>query len=322
MTRGLLFFACLALAAPADAGGPYRTPRTAFGQPDLQGQWTNASLTRLERPQEFDRLILPEAQARAIERAHDGKPTLRDEGLGQADSEWWEMGGAFARIRGQARSSWIVDPPDGRIPYAEAGRKALAAGLAANSDGPEGRTATDRCLSGIGSPAGPPMLNASYNGNYQILQTKDRVVILVEMIHDVRIIPLDGGNSPPAPGTPWMGNSSGHWEGDTLVIETRGFNAGDSIRGSGSTGWSYSSPHAVVRERLTRISREEILYEFTVEDSKVYARPWRAEMIFRPAKGPMFEFACHEGNYSMRGILGGARAAEAAASAAPPRTAP
>jgi len=310
--------AALALALPCSgAAEGYRAPRTADGRPDLGGTWTNAALTRVERPDVFEAVVVPLDKARAFEGGQRGKPPLTDD-VGQADTEWWELGGTLARIDGQARAAWIVDPPDGRLPYSAEGRR-LAGPPRGAFDGPEARLPTERCLAAIGTPAGPPMLNAPYNNNYEIVQTRDAVAIVVEMNHDVRIIRL-GGRHPPPSVRSWMGDSIGRWEGETLVVETTNFHPAESQRGGPSIGWLSISPDARVVERFTRTAADAIRYDVTVEDPKTYARPWRMEMAFGPAKGPMFEFACHEGNYSMRGVLGGARAAEAA-SAAPPQTA-
>jgi len=312
------------ILAGAAGAGPYRAPRTASGQPDLQGLWTNASLTRLERPPEFDTVTVPEAKARAFETGHAGKPKLPGDDVGGAETEWWEMGGKLARFHGRARSAWIVVPGDGRLPYTDAGRKALAA-FNPGMDGPEVRPTSDRCLEGVGTPAGPPMLNTNYNNNYQIVQTAGYVTIVVEMNHDVRVIRLGGERAKPSSIGAWMGESVGHWEGETLVVETTNLNPAQSVHGSRSIGLFFASPDARFRERFTRLSANQILYEFSVDDPKTFSRPWRAEMLFEPSKGPMYEFACHEGNYAMTSMLSGARQAEAAANAAatpePPRTA-
>ncbi|MCR5875068.1 hypothetical protein LRS10_13280 [Phenylobacterium sp. J426] len=204
-----------------------------------------------------------------------------------------------------------MDPADGRLPYTAQGRRLYEATLqkARNTfDGPESRPLGERCILGFGSTAGPPMLNVLYNNHYQIQQTPDHVVIVVEMNHDARIIPLKA--EPPPPGTPWMGWSVGRWEGDTLVVETRNFNPGESLRPYFGASL-FLSPQARVTERFTRISPTQILYDFSVDDPGIYARTWRAEMPLNAARGPVYEYACHEGNYSLPGILAGARKAEA-----------
>ena len=325
MSKAVAFLVGLLLLAPPPlaAAERYRPPRAASGQPDLEGLWTNAALTRVERPDVFPTVVVPLEAAKAFESGSRGKPPLTDD-VGQADTEWWELGGALARIDGEARSAWVVDPADGRLPYSEEGRRLMAA-PPPGFDGPESRPPMERCLTAIGTPVGPPMLNAPYNNNYQIVQSRGEVAIVVEMNHDVRIIRLGGRHPPPSVRT-WGGDSIGRWDGETLVAETTNFHPAESVRGAPSIGRFFISPDATVVERFTRTGADEIRYEATVEDPRAYVRPWRLEMALRRTKGPMFEFACHEGNYSLPGILAGARAAEAAArnaaSAAPPKTAP
>ena len=288
----------------------YRAPRTAFGHPDLQGIWTNASLTRIERPDGFDTVVVPPEKARAYEAGHTGRAAIPDDVTGQAESEWWELGGRLSRVGAQARAALVVDPPDGRLPYTQVGR--TAAEKKPGFDGPEARNPAERCLNGIGTPAGPPMFNAPYSNIYQIVQTADRVAILVEMNHDVRVVRL-GGSHPPASIQLWMGDSIGRWEGETPVVETTNLHPQEGPRGASSIGRTYISGDAKIVERLTRVAPDRISYAFTVDDPSTYSRPWRGEMTFVASKGPIFEFACHEGNYSMEGILAGARKDEAAA---------
>jgi hypothetical protein len=305
-----LIAAVLLLVPALGEAQSYRAPRTAYGQPDLQGAWTNASLTRIERPDGFETVVVPPEKARAFEAGHSGLATVPDDETGQAQTEWYELGGKLSRVDGQARAAIVVDPADGRLPYTEAGRQAATARL--GFDGPEARTPSERCLNGTGTPAGPPMFNAPYNNNYRILQTRDHVAILVEMNHDVRIVRLGGSRAPPSIQL-WMGDSVGHWEGETLVVETGNLQPQEASRGSSSIGRTYISGDAKIVERFTRVAPDRIRYAFTVDDPATFSRPWRGESTFTSSKAAMFEFACHEGNYSMRGILGGARAAEAAA---------
>ena len=202
-------------------GGDYRAPRTAFGQPDLQGLWSNAWLTRLERPKVFVGLEATEAEAAAYERTPP--PQVVDD-VGGNESEMWELGGRLARIGGRARSSVIVDPADGRLPYTVSGAEAATAVIrraAQNFDGPETRTTSEQCL--LSNAAGPPMLIAPYNNNIQIVQTQDRVVLLLEWNHEVRTVRLGDRRHLPAVIRPWMGDSVGWWEGNTLVVETTNF---------------------------------------------------------------------------------------------------
>jgi hypothetical protein len=312
LKNGLLVWAVLALSSIAWSGAVeaagYRVPRTPSGQPDLQGLWTIASLTTLERPTAFTSLTPTEAQARAYEAGEDGTPHLRDE-TGQNETEWWDRGAALGRLGGQPRSSWLVDPVDGRLPYSAEGAKALQAAQAANLndfDGPEARPAAERCLMGAGGSTGAPLQNTSYSNFLQIVQTPDYVVIVAEMNHDVRIIPLQASRRPFEPRS-WSGVSVGRWEGDTLVVETTDFHL--------ASGWRtpsrlYLSPDAKVTERFTRTSPTEILYAYAVDDPKIFTRTWRAEMPLRRTAGPIYEYACHEGNYSMSGVLAGGRQKE------------
>ena len=314
-------FAALACAAHAQ---DYKAPRTSWGAPDLQGVWTNASLTSLERPPQFKTLVVSDAQARQMEQMRakmveaQSRPSDPNAGAPTAGGDpggynafWTDPGSAIGRIRGEARSSWLVDPADGRLPYTPEGKRLYESTLqkARNTfDGPEARPLGERCILGFGSTAGPPMMNVLYNNHYQIQQTPDHVVIVVEMNHDARIIPLKDHRA--TPGTPWMGWSVGRWEGETLVVETSRFNPGESLRPYFGASL-YLSPQAKVTERFTRISPTQILYEFSVDDPTVYSKVWRAEMPLNAAKGPVYEYACHEGNYSLPGILAGARKAEA-----------
>ena len=316
--------AILALAAQAHAG-PYHAPKNGFGQPDLQGTWTNASLTQLQRPAMFKSLTLTDAEATALEkrraaaRANADKPTDPNSGAppaandpGGYNASWTDPGVSLGRIDGKVRTSWIIDPADGRLPYSPAGHTAYVETLrkARNSwDGPENRPLGERCVLGFGSTAGPPMLNVLYNNNYQIVQSKDSVAILVEMNHDVRIVRLADKAHLPSHMRPWMGDSIGWWEGETLVVETTNFNPGESLRPYFDNS-ILLSPSAKVTERFTRVSPTQILYQFAVDDPATYSQVWHAEMPLNAAKGPVYEYACHEGNYALPGILAGARKAE------------
>ena len=321
---GLALAAFLAAAATAQAAG-YHAPKNGFGQPDPQGAWTNASLTSLQRPAMFKSLTLTEAEAQALEkrraaaRAAQDRPTDPAAGAppvandpGGYNASWTDPGVALGRIDGQVRTSWLVDPANGQLPYSPAGRGAYVEALrkARNSwDGPESRPLGERCILGFGSTAGPPMLNVLYNNNYQIVQSRDAVAILVEMNHDARIVRLTDRRHPQADIRPWMGDSVGWWDGDTLVVETTNFNPGESLRPYFSNS-VFLSPAAKVTERFTRTSPTQILYQFAVDDPATYSQVWRAEMPLNAAKGPIYEYACHEGNYALPGILAGARQAE------------
>jgi hypothetical protein len=320
------------LAAAAAQAGPYRAPRTSFGAPDLQGIWTNTSATMLQRPPPLKTLNVTEAEAAAYEAmfrkflgglASDAPidpkapaPKATDE---VDNADWLEMNLKLARVNGQIRSSWIVDPPDGRLPFTEAGRAASKASAKREDtafDGPEVRPTAERCLTAIGSPEGPPMLNTGFNAHYQIVQTRDAVTILVEMNHDVRIVRLGDRRHPPQSVTRWMGDSVGWWDGDTLVVETANLNPKAEVWTLG--GGYFYSPMAKVVERFTRTAPDQLLYEFTIDDPATFTRPWRGEMPMRAAKGPIYEYACHEGNYSLPNILAGARAQERAEARAAP----
>jgi hypothetical protein len=318
------------LTAGAAQAADYHAPKNGFGQPDLQGTWTNASLTSLQRPAMFKSLTLTDAEAAAMEkrraaaRAQQDKPTDPKSGAppeandpGGYNASWTDPGVSLGRIGGQVRTSWIVEPADGQLPYSVIGKAAYIEALrkARNSwDGPENRPLGERCILGFGSTAGPPMLNVLYNNNYQIVQSKDSVAILVEMNHDVRIVRLVGKDSADKkhlPGfmRPWMGDSIGWWDGDTLVVETTNFNPGESLRPYFSNS-ILLSPGAKVTERFTRVSPTQILYRFEVDDPATYSQVWKAEMPLNAAKGPVYEYACHEGNYALPGILAGARKAD------------
>jgi hypothetical protein len=304
---------------PAAPSGAYQPPRTADGKPDLTGFWTNVSLTSLERAGSFRDLVIPEDRAVQLERATaersarsndrtdptSGAPRAGQD-VGGYNSFWADAGTHYARINGQARSSWIVDPPSGRLPYSPEGRRTFDTALSFvrnTFDGPETRPMAERCLVGFGSTGGPPMINVMYNNTYQFVQTPQNMVISVEMNHDARIIPLGGANQR---NPQWLGNSRGRWEGDTFVVETTNFNPGESLRTFFANSF-YLSPDGVVVEKFTRVSENQILYEFTVTDPKIYTQPWRAEMALNRSEGRPFEYACHEGNYALPGILAGAR---------------
>jgi hypothetical protein len=317
----------LAFAASAAAAQTYKAPRNPFGQPDLEGIWTNASITSLERPSNIKDLVITEAQAKQIEaqraaqRAAGDRPTNPNDPAPRAgvdpggyNTGWTDPGTTYGRIQGQLRSSWVVDPADGKLPYTAAGKAAFAKQLAfvrGTFDGPETRPLGERCILGFGSTAGPPMLNVLYNNNYQFVQSRDTIAILVEMNHDVRTIRLNTKEHLPANVRPWMGDSIGWWEGDTLVVETTNFNPEEGLRPNMNQSY-YMSPDAKVTERFTRVSKDQILYQFTVDDPKTFSRPWKAEMALNATKGPIYEYACHEGNHALDGILAGARQDEKA----------
>ncbi|MEX1032342.1 MAG: hypothetical protein WDZ30_03190 [Cellvibrionaceae bacterium] len=309
------------------AANDYEPPRTPDGKPSLQGIWTNVSVTDLQRKEGVDKLVLTPQEAAEIEGRdfynirirEDAKPNSEEESNTLLDGSdllsgggynafWVDPGETHGVVKGEIRSSWIIDPADGRIPFSEQGRAKLAERRAErerSNDGPEGRTLSDRCLIGFGGTGGPPMLNVLYNNTYQIVQTPDHIMILVEMVHDARIIPI-GDQHRPEELYQWLGDSVAHWEGDTLVVETVNWNPWQGRRGP-----VYMSEKGKVVERFTRYSDNEILYEFTVEDPEYYSQVWHGEMTFIENEGPVYEYACHEGNIALPGILQGARVQEA-----------
>jgi hypothetical protein len=283
-------------------------PRTPDNQPDLQGFWTNSTTTPLERPSEFaGKQFLTEREAadfeeRALRPTGEGPPGLQ--AGSSIDALWFERGNVVAG----RRSSLIVDPPDGKVPALTPAARERAAARAPErrlhpADGPEDRSLSERCL--LWASAGPPMLPTGYNSNYEIVQIPGYVVILVEMIHDARVIPLDG-RPHLGPGVrQWLGDSRGHWEGNTLVVDTTNFNGKAAFRGSGE------NLHLI--ERFTLTDPDTIRYEFTVDDPATFTRSWSAEVPMRKTNGPIYEYACNEGNYALADILAGTRAEEKSA---------
>jgi hypothetical protein len=306
-------FALSAQAQPAAKVKPsikaWTLPHTPDGRPDLQGVWTNTTITPLERPAEFaGKTYLTEQEAAAYEKKTAATNTGdRRDGGAEADvarsyNEFWRDRGT--KVIGSRRTSLVTEPEDGRVPALtpEAQKRvaeAAAITRAHATDGPEYRNLWERCLT-----RGLPMLPGPYNNDFQIVQTAGYVVILHEMIHDARIIPLDGRPHVPQNVQQWMGDGRGHWEGDTLVVETTNFSEKSNFRGANA------NLHLI--ERFTRVDPETIRYEFTVDDPTTFTKPWKAEIPMTRAEGPIFEYACHEGNYALADILRGARAEEAA----------
>ena len=298
-------------------------PRLADGKPDLQGVWDFRTITPLERPRQLgDKQTLTAEEAAQQEAAavQAGAPQLP--GVGSYNGFWWDFGSNVVEDR---RTALIVDPPDGRMPAVTAGTERQVGNIifdmpgtrpvryrsgGIGRDGPEDRGLAERCLLGFNS--GPPMLPSAYNNNMQLFQTPDYVVILNEMVHDARIIPLDGRPHVPEDIGLWMGNSVGHWEGDTLVIESTNLSekvasftpSPSSALGTGKTGR--------LTERISRLSEGTLLYEFTVDNPAILTESVTAVLPMRKLDVPIFEYACHEGNYGMTNLLSGARAEEAA----------
>jgi hypothetical protein len=313
------FLASILLLAGLQAAG--QTPlRTPDGQPDLQGVWSSSTLTPLERPQELaGKPVLTQAEAAAYEKQllQQGNRDIRGESAdvdvaGAYNELWFDRG---KKVVGSRRTSLIVDPPDGRVPplTPEAQKKVDAARAYARlhpADGPEDRPLAERCI--LWPTAGPPMLPGPYNNNYEIVQARGYVIIVVEMIHDARIIPIDGRPHLPPSVRQWMGDPRGHWEGNTLVVETTNFTSKTSDVGAGLRGPTFRGSDDKLRliERFTRMDANTIRYQFTVDDPTAFTKPWTAEIPMTKIRSPLLEYACHEGNYAMPGVLGGARAEE------------
>jgi len=277
----------------------------------MQGIWSNAILTPLERPADLkDKAFFTKEEAsayvkRTIEQNNkdkrDGSGTDADVARAYNDF-WWDRGTGIAKT---LRTSLIVDPLDGRIPALtplaqKRAEQVKEARRLHPADGPEDRPVGERCI--LLNSAGPPMMPSAYNNNYQVVQTAQTFVILNEMVHDARVIPLDGRPHVPQNIRLWMGDSRGHWDGNTLVVDTTNFTNQTPFRGSG--------PNLHLTERFTRMDAETLLYEFTVDDPESFARPWTAAIPSVRTTGPILEYACNEGNYGMTGLLSAARAEE------------
>jgi hypothetical protein len=310
-------FAGVLLTAPVGgqsrpvAARKWQAPRTPFGQPDLQGIWSNATITPFERPNELaGKEFFTEQEAAEYEKKivregnRDRRSNDADADLKGAYNEvWFDRG---AKVVPTLRTSLVVYPSDGKIPplTAAAGRAAAAREKIARRppEGPEDLPLLVRCL--VWPTVGPPMLPTAYNNNYQIVQTPGYVAILTEMIHDVRMIPLDGRPHIPANIRQWLGDSRGRWEGKTLVVDTTNF--------TDKTNFYGSDENLHLTERFTRTDENTILYQFTVDDPTAFTSVWKGEAPLTRAPGPIYEYACHEGNYSMENMLKGARAQEKA----------
>ena len=301
------------------AGTP---PRTPDGQPDLQGVWTNNSVTPLERPKDLGtKEFFTDLEAANFEKEENrrqnrdlidpkqGGLNYPPGGVVPYNEVWYERGDKVVKSK---RTSLIVDPPDGRLPaLTPDGQKRAALRAAAARDNQLGRPHADswedrplqeRCIMGLN--AGPPMTPGAYNNNVQLFQTPGYVTILTEMVHDARVIPLDGRPHLGQQFRQWKGDSRGRWEGNTLVVDTTNFYRETSMRGS------TANIHLV--ERFTRVDADTLLYEFTVTDPTTWTRPWTASVPMTRSKNPIYEYACHEGNYGMTNLLSGARALEKA----------
>ena len=320
-------------------------PRTASGHPDLSGMYDIATLTPLTRPSGLgDRLSFTDAEAKALAQATAARmaatnqasdpnraaPPAGGDGsegpagnVGGYNTVWTDIGTGAFKIDGQYRTSIIVDPVNGRVPPMTPEARAKGATRAKYNrpnrgdafwitegivpgpyDDPELRPTAERCLLAFGASAGPPALPVMYNNLKQIVQTKDHVMILNEMVHDARVIRLNSQHEPPEIRR-WLGDSIGHWEGDTLVIDTTNFNDQPAL------GSADRNLHVI--ERFTRVDAKTLRYKFTVDDPTVWTKPWTGEIVWPATDARMYEYACHEGNYSFAGILRGARRLEAEA---------
>ena len=306
----------------------YKAPRTAFGQPDLQGVWSTASLTTLTRnaqngtagmdlaiPQaKIDQLTFNSYYNVRLRNDNERTPETASAGDGKGGGDvkgynnfWIDPGSEYARVNGEYRSSWITSPANGQIPFNRAGTSAagsrMASAQASSNTGPEIRTLGDRCLVSFANQGGPPITNAMYNNHVQIVQTPDHVMLQIEMNHDARVVRLKkpGEDVKQLPGNiePWFGDSIGWWEGDTLVVETR------NLHRLQARGRIPLSKEGKVVERFRRVSDVEIDYQFEVIDPVSYTQTWKGQMPMRLTSETIYEYACHEGNYALPGILVG-----------------
>ena len=327
MARGEItcVLAVLAFAAfvPLTAAAQGDAPRTAWGHPDLQGVWDFRTITPMERPEDLaGKEFLTTEEAAELEEVRAAENAARDDQepddiVGNYNTFWFDRGDS---VIGTRRTALVIDPPDGRIPALtpEAERRRAAMTEARKNTGPHEPTPGGwvddlgpnglqvRCITGFNS--GPPMTPGAYNNNVQVLQTPDAVVLLNEMNHNVRVVPLDG--RPHIGLRQWTGDSRGYWEGETLLVETTNFIRETSFMRGGA------SADLHLTERFTRVSPQVLLYEATIDDPATWTRPWKYEVPMQWNPEPLYEYACHEGNYAMEVILAGARAEEAEAAAA------
>ncbi|MDE2906378.1 MAG: hypothetical protein OXQ28_09880 [Acidobacteriota bacterium] len=334
----LVFALALGSTALAAAQSGFEPSRLADGKPDLQGVWDFRTLTPLQRPEDrADQALLTpeeaaEIEAAAVQRAieADRPSEVRTEPLpvggdvGAYNNFWFDRGAGVVDDR---RTSLIVDPPNGRLPepQPEAKRQATSNDDTAPPDrpvrfrvggigthGPEDRGLAERCL--LGFNTGPPIVPGGYNQNMQLFQTSEHVVILNEMVHDARIVPLDGRDPLPEDMRQWMGSSRGRWEGDTLIVETTNFTGLTSSFSPSVVSAIGTGRTLHLTERFRRVADDTLLYEFTVNDPTSFTRPFAAAIPMKRGTAPLFEYACHEGNYGMLNLLSGARAQEREAS--------
>jgi len=320
MHRNLLVSVTLPLVL-AGSAALAQNARTPWGDPDLQGRWSNATLTPLQRPANLgDKAFFTpdEAAAYVRERLISGNADLNLEedieagNVGSYNDAWTDRGDSIVPT---LRTSLIIDPPNGRVPpFTAAAQRQHEQNLAYSemhpADTPADRYLTERCIVFGGGAA--PMLPEPYNNNYYIVQTPDYVTIMAEINHEVRIIPLDGRPHLPGDVKQWVGDSRGHWEGDTLVVETTNQQTNRYFYGVQMLNSVMSDEFSVI-ERFTRTGPDQIRYQATVSDPAVFTMPWTIELFMHPQDGPLVEYACHEGNYGMRGQLSAARIEESRA---------
>lgn len=321
-----------ALVATAGWACAQQVQRTPSAAADLSGTWTSRTMTPLERPASQPRLVLSRDEAdklagrSAAFRAADAKPTDPNAPAPQGSGDpggynafWVDPGDGYSVVKGEIRASGIVEPSDGKIPYRDRMASTVVqrrigqeyASGKGDYTGPEDVPLRERCLIGFGNTGGPGMLGSLYNNTYQFLQTGRHMVMLIEMVHDARIIPIfDTAKAAraahkPSAITPWLGDSVGWWEDNTFVMETINVHPAQSSESSIPL-----TRDGRIVERFTRMGKGEIFYQFEVTDPNHYTAPWKAEYTLTVPKGGVYEYACHEGNYAMEGILGGARLAE------------
>ena len=325
MKTRLLAATALTVAAMMSAGAAlaqapgYVTPKTAFGAPDLHGFWNNTSITGLQRSPDAKSLVVNEKEAERLANRNilvvltkDDNSTngldpnntkmLEDKNNDRGYNAFWiDPGSKLASVKGELRTSWIVEPANGRIPYKPGASRGGGYSIT-NFDGPETRPQAERCVIGFSGSYGPVMQNSMYNNTMQFVQTPSHVMIQVEMIHDVRVIPIVASKAEAKHSNvpKWGGDSVGWYEGNTLVVQTT--NVHPSQRGM-------ITADGKLTERFTRWDDKQITYEFEVDDPALYTRVWKGEMALNVSQ-PMYEYACHEGNHAMPGILGGARQLE------------
>jgi hypothetical protein len=326
LTLAISFIALpLSTALAQDSGEAFTTLKTEWGVPDLQGNWKNATVMPFERPSNLGtKQAYTEDEARQLELSaqqaveQDNKPLDPNRTapalkalppVGNYDLFWTDRGMFLPTVNGEFRTSAVIDPPNGRIPERVAGFRDRVTQIRASqpdrNDGPEGRGLGERCLIAFGNSSGPVMSPVMYNSHMQIVQSPGYVNIIVEMAHDARIIKITNDRSPSSEAhSKWMGDSIGRWEGDTLIVQTKNYNPWMSYRGA-------PTENLTVIETFRREANNKIIYGFTVDDPTVYTAQWSGEYPLSKMEEPVYEYACHEGNYGIIGILAGARRLEA-----------